>query len=119
MSRLWNLTGAEQQLASWRILEHVRAERRRVERRVVHIPARIDLGDSVLRDCTVLDISELGAKLEVKAPRDLPDTFTLFLAPNGYHPRRCRVSWRSDEHVGVEFVTAQSSALHGDPQVFE
>jgi hypothetical protein len=109
MSRLWNLTGAEQQLASWRILEHARAERRKVERRAVHIPARIDLGGSVLRDCTVLDISEAGAKLKVEAPHDLPDAFTLLFAPNGYHPRPCKVVWRSDEQVGVEFTTRHAS----------
>jgi hypothetical protein len=101
MPRLSNRPAAAQ-LTSWRILEEAREERRRIPRRQVKIPARIDLGGTI-RECTVVDISELGAKLAVEAPADLPDHFMLLLTPSGHPARRCRVAWRSDEHLGVEF----------------
>jgi hypothetical protein len=95
---------AIEQLTSWRILERARSEQRRIERRSVHIPARIDLGGSLQRECIVTDISGLGAMLAVHAPHELPDTFTLLLAPSGHPARECRVIWRSDDGCGVEFL---------------
>jgi len=100
-----------EQLTSWRILEHAREERRRIARHVVNIPARIDVGGTI-RACTVVDISELGAKLAVEGALALPDSFTLLLSPSGHPARRCRVAWRADENVGVEFLGEDSSAHH-------
>ena len=109
MPRLSNRSAAEE-LTSWRILEQAREERRRIQRRKVKIAARIDLGGTI-RACTVLDISELGAKLAVDTPHDLPDSFMLLLTPSGHPARRCRVAWRSDEHVGVAFE-AEDGSVH-------
>jgi hypothetical protein len=99
------------QLTSWRILEQAREERRRILRHKVSIPARIDVGGTI-RECTVVDISELGAKLAVDAAQALPDSFLLLLTPSGHPARRCRVAWRSDEDVGVEFLPEHPSEHH-------
>jgi hypothetical protein len=96
---------AAEQLTSWRILEHAREERRRVQRRVVKIPARIDVGGGAIRDCTVVDVSVFGAKLAIEGASELPDSFILLLTPSGHPARRCHVAWRSDDDdtLGVEF----------------
>jgi hypothetical protein len=110
MSRDTNRSNAEQ-LTWWRILEHAREERRRILRRKVNIAARIDV-DGTIRDCTVVDISELGANVAVEAADQLPDSFMLLLTPSGHPARRCRVAWRSGENVGVEFLPETPSEDH-------
>ena len=53
-------------------------------------------------DCTVLNLSDLGACLKVESPIGIPDTFDLVLenAP----VRGCRVTWRKAMQIGVAFV---------------
>ena len=97
-----------EQLVSWRIREQAREERRRIARHVVNIPARIDIGGTI-RACMIVDISELGAQLAVERSLALPDSFTLLLSPSGHPARRCRVAWRSDVNVGVEFLPERPS----------
>jgi hypothetical protein len=53
-------------------------------------------------DCTVRNISDTGAALEVAAPLDVPDAFWLLIS--GDHTRRyCQVAWRRGKHIGVAF----------------
>jgi hypothetical protein len=54
--------------------------------------------------CTIWDISEHGARLAAPHPKSLPATFTLFLSKDGSSRKYCRVAWRSDAQVGVQFV---------------
>ena len=58
---------------------------------------------SPLRDCTVVDLSDLGARLAVEDSANVPDEFALLLSPFVRPFRKCRLVWRKDEHVGVEF----------------
>ena len=67
--------------------------------------------------CTVRDISETGARLEVDRegirprPRrelQLPDVVTIYLCPS-QTGRTCRLSWQDGHHFGVEFVDASSA----------
>ena len=109
MPRDTNRSNTEQ-LASWRILEHAREERRRILRHKVRIAARIDVSGTI-HDCTVIDISEFGARLAVETTLALPDWFVLLLTPSGHPARRCRVAWRSDEELGVEFLPEHPSVL--------
>jgi hypothetical protein len=53
-------------------------------------------------DCTVLNLSDLGACLKVESPIGIPDIFDLVLynAP----VRSCRVTWRSATQIGVAFA---------------
>jgi hypothetical protein len=53
-------------------------------------------------DCTVLNLSDLGACLKVESPIAIPDSFDLLLdhAP----VRSCRVTWREATQIGVAFA---------------
>lgn len=51
-------------------------------------------------DCTVRNLSESGAKLDVTSVVGIPNSFDLQL---GEQLRPCRVAWRSLKQLGVEF----------------
>jgi hypothetical protein len=53
-------------------------------------------------DCTVRNLSETGAALEVVTPLFIPDRFTLFV-PTEQLKRPCRVIWRKEKRIGVTF----------------
>jgi hypothetical protein len=53
-------------------------------------------------DCTVRNISDTGAALQVATPLGVPDTFWL-LIPGDHARRHCRVAWRRDRRIGVAF----------------
>jgi PilZ domain len=53
-------------------------------------------------DCTVRNISETGAALEVVSPLFIPDRFTLFV-PSEQLIRPCRIAWRKQKRIGVTF----------------
>jgi hypothetical protein len=56
--------------------------------------------------CTLLDISDSGARLALPASTEVPDEFVLLLSANGKARRRCRVAWRGNrDQIGVQFVT--------------
>ena len=61
------------------------------------------LAPDVLRDCSLFDISDTGARIDVEAAEELPDRFTLLLSGNGAPQRTCRVVWRQPNQIGVEF----------------
>ena len=51
-------------------------------------------------DCTVRNVSDTGAAIEVASPAGIPESFWLVI--HGEHTRRyCRVAWRTDKRVGV------------------
>ena len=53
-------------------------------------------------DCTIRNVSDTGAQLEVASPLGIPDSFWLVI-PGSPTPRHCRVAWRSDRRLGVAF----------------
>ena len=57
-----------------------------------------------LRECTVWDESETGARLLVDASETIPDIFHIYMTLDFSSRRRCRVVWRSKTQVGVEFL---------------
>jgi hypothetical protein len=71
-----------------------------------------DADGSPVRGCIVRDISAGGAKLgiETDAPRSIPGEFTLLMR-DGSTRHRCRVVWRSDENLGVQFLDSSGAAL--------
>jgi hypothetical protein len=80
-------------------------EKRRNPRRSITYPAFIDLGDDKPAvECTLCDASQEGAQLAVANPEQLPNEFILALSSDGAARRRCRVMWRVDCYVGVEFL---------------
>lgn len=81
------------------------AEKRKYGRRVIRYPAQIDAGEGIpLRECTVYDVSEEGAQIQVADPQKLPNEFALLLGYQGSARRRCRLMWRSSTRVGVRFL---------------
>jgi hypothetical protein len=68
------------------------ADRRASVRRKVMRPARVFLNDrQSLVDCTILDLSDGGAKLEFASRQMLPRTFDLQMQSGTIH--RCEVRW--------------------------
>jgi hypothetical protein len=65
--------------------------------------AMLILDGNMQRDCVLSDISDTGARIDVASPNELPDFFTLLLSGNGSPRRKCRVVWRQDKQVGVNF----------------
>jgi hypothetical protein len=80
-------------------------EKRKTIRRTVTYPAFLDFGDgSPARECTLCDASQEGAQLAVADPESLPNEFILALSSDGAARRRCRVMWRTETQIGVEFL---------------
>jgi hypothetical protein len=51
----------------------------------------------------VLDVSRGGGRVRLLPGTRVPDSFTLLLTPCGRVRRACRVIWRRDDQIGVEF----------------
>jgi hypothetical protein len=78
---------------------------RKDNRNKVDRTAWINVGDGrPLRSCTLIDISDSGAKLALEEEvDDIPEIFSLWLSRHG-HPRySCRVVWSSQNKIGVQF----------------
>ena len=54
--------------------------------------------------CIISDFSNDGAKLHVRAAVLVPNEFTLRFSPERGPPRDCRVLWRTDHQLGIQFV---------------
>jgi PilZ domain-containing protein len=53
-------------------------------------------------DCTVRNISQTGAALEVVTPLYIPDRFTLAVQTEQLK-RPCHIVWRKEKRIGVAF----------------
>jgi hypothetical protein len=76
--------------------EHRVAPRRRILK-----AGTISFGGGAI-DCTVRNISETGAALEVVTPMYIPDRFTL-LVQSDQLKRPCHIVWRKERRMGVAF----------------
>src|ERR1043165_1638520 len=85
-------------------------ERRRVLRHRTFKSGKIVVhaGRSVV-DCTVRNLSGQGALLVVTSLAGIPEKFDLVLEATGAH-HACRVAWRGEDRLGVEFITALAGA---------
>lgn len=57
-----------------------------------------------IRECMVWDESDTGMRLVVDAPNEIPDTFYVYPTLDSTSRRRCRVIWRAEKQIGVEFL---------------
>jgi hypothetical protein len=74
------------------------AERRSDPRKNVRISAEITIGDAILCECTIMNISKGGAMLVIPEGTMPPDQF--MLTPPS---RLCQVAWRKEDRIGVAF----------------
>jgi hypothetical protein len=76
-------------------------ETRTAPRRRMLKAGTIEFGGGAI-DCTVRNISETGAALDVVTPLFIPDRFTLFV-PTEHLKRPCQIVWRKEKRIGVTF----------------
>jgi hypothetical protein len=82
---------------------HAVDEHRTAPRRRLLKAGKISFGGGAI-DCTVRNLSETGAALEVSSPVGIPEHFTLVIEVDDIHVP-CRVVWRKDTRIGVHFDT--------------
>jgi hypothetical protein len=89
------------------VLVHVQApesqgpEKRKAARRTALKTGRIRFGKTT-ENCTVRDMSAIGASIEVADAMDVPDRFSLVLEMES-SARKCEVMWRRERQLGVKF----------------
>lgn len=76
-------------------------EKRKSMRRRVLKAGKIAFGGGIV-DCTVRNLSETGAALDVVSSVGIPDRFTLTLTADRIQ-RACCVVWRKATRIGVHF----------------
>ena len=81
----------------------IRLEKRLAPRRNTIIPATLIYNAGRTKtDCIIRNLSESGAKLEIRSSvAAIPNTFDLIAA--GHRPHPCRVMWRTLKEIGVQF----------------
>lgn len=77
------------------------SEKRVAARHRVLKAGTIEFGGGSI-DCTVRDVSNTGAALDVTSPMGIPEKFTLLLPSDGLH-LPCHVVWRKERRLGVAF----------------
>jgi hypothetical protein len=87
----------------------MRRERRKSFRVEWHSPATIYHG-KMARPCIVSNFSNGGAKITGVMAATIPDEFALRLTSHDSRIRKCRVLWRSDDTLRVEFTDRITSA---------
>jgi hypothetical protein len=78
-------------------------ERRKETRRRTFKAGKIIIAGKSIIDCMVRSLTYTGASLEVGSSVGIPDAFELSI-PVDNLTRKCRVSWRHERRIGVQFV---------------
>jgi PilZ domain len=76
---------------------------RKKTRQTFHYSATVLTDDNTRHPCTVLNISEAGARIVLDDDCELPERFVLLFSRSGGARRLCRKVWRDGLNVGVEF----------------
>jgi hypothetical protein len=58
----------------------------------------------------VWDESDTGMRLVVSRPEEIPDTFYVYTQLDSASRRHCRIVWRTDQQIGVEFLAQRGCA---------
>ena len=77
-------------------------ERRSRKRQRVLKAGSIQISGGGTIDCTVRNLSPIGAALDVSSPVGIPDKFVL-LIPSDALRVACRVTWRKAGRIGIRF----------------
>ena len=95
----------------------MRRERRKNFRVEWNSPATIyDLDRQMVRPCILSDFSNGGAKITGVRASTIPDEFLLRITHGHGRTRKCRVIWRSEDTVGIEFTDTAKSAAKSKPE---
>ncbi len=87
-------------------------ERRHVRRKRVLKGAIVIRGVHELElACTIHNMSEEGAQIELTSLAHLPQEFLLYVALDG-HAYRCELEWRHGEKAGVSFHGTEPKPPH-------
>jgi hypothetical protein len=65
----------------------------------------VPIGVGTPRQITVWDESNTGGQLLVDEHGTIPETFYIYMSLDFTSRRHCRVVWRSNEQIGVEFLS--------------
>ena len=63
-----------------------------------------EAGGTMICHCKMADVSQGGAKLLIDKPSVIPECFVLVLSYGARTRRKCKVRWRSEDSIGVEFT---------------
>ena len=91
----------------------MRRERRKSFRVEWHSPATI-YDRELARPCIVSNFSNGGAKIAGVRAATIPSEFALRITSHDNRIRKCRVLWRSDDTLRVEFTDRVTSAEEPD-----
>lgn len=83
-------------------------DRRKAPRRPLGLIGKL-IFDGVLLDCTIIDLSDGGARIELAADVILPASFYLRIPIDQPIAQACLV-WRSHRTIGVQFVARWTRA---------
>ena len=84
-------------------------EKRKVTRRRILKSGMIEFAHGGY-SCAIRNFSENGAALDVPYTHHIPDEFEL-VTEIGQVRRRCRVTWRKENRLGVEFLPGSTSQV--------
>src|ERR1044072_753193 len=62
--------------------------------------------------CVLWDVSEGGARMTVANVAAIPEKFSLLGARDAVSGTSCRVVWRSNEQIGIQFLDNADAILH-------
>jgi hypothetical protein len=79
-------------------------ERRKEDRKTARVRGWITGMGRARHICYVEDISNGGAKIIIERGHP-PDEFDLYFSPHGPNFRQCKVRWRKQSSVGIEFTS--------------
>ena len=83
-------------------------ERRKSSRVAVRLGAKAFVANSEQSiECTILDISETGARLELRDVDIIPSRLILYI-PEVDCTYNCEVAWRKKEQCGLKFINSES-----------
>ena len=77
------------------------SEQRDKARRRVLKSGTIEFGSYTI-ECTIRNLSDIGAALDVTSAVGIPDHFTLLLHAERVR-KSCRVAWRKEKRIAVKF----------------
>ncbi|THD71144.1 MAG: PilZ domain-containing protein [Bradyrhizobium sp.] len=77
-------------------------ERRAAQRQRVFKAGTIEFDGSGV-DCTIRNLSPIGAALDVASPVGIPHEITLNIASSNER-QTCRIIWRKENRIGVIFA---------------